>query len=140
MRWNNILTSVAFSLAVISATAVAVNAAEDNTKAQASVKKAVEEGIKLLEAKDYATFLKKFVKPDDLDKILKQMPSFEKFAEMYGKNKADDMLRIFKHIKDATPTFGDDGKQATYSFEFPGISKKAITFKKVEDRWCVENR
>jgi hypothetical protein len=138
MSWNSLFAIPLMVSAAIFATAAVTRATEDKSKTK-TVQATIEKGIKLLEAKEYASFLKQFVKPEDMDRILKEAKSLDKFAEKFGQDSAADLLKVFKHIKDAPPLLSSDGKQAKYMLNVPGIHQKEITFTKVDNRWCVED-
>jgi hypothetical protein len=138
MRLYHVFAGVFLLLAAAAASAPA--AEEAKTTPEDSVKAAIQDGIKLLEAKDYAAFLKKFVKPSDMESILKHEKSFDQFVKMFGRDKADDILKVLNQIKDTKPTFNKENTQAVFPVkDIPGVSQKEITFTKVEDRWCIEN-
>lgn len=106
--------------------------------AQEKLETAIPEGIRLLEAREYASFLKKFVLPDDLKKITQAMP-FDKLVKDFSMEKAAVLLTILKEVKDAKPTLSDDGMKATYPLKKGTAPKDAITFVKVGKLWYIAN-
>ena len=99
---------------------------------------AVPEAIRLLEAKDYSTFLKNFIPPDDLKKVTEKA-TLDEFAKQFGENKGPRLLQVLKSIRDAKPTLDSSGKKATYELKEPIDRKKTITWVKVEKYWYIQN-
>jgi hypothetical protein len=102
------------------------------------LKTAIPEAIRLLEAREYMTFLKTFVAPDDLKKITKDKP-LDELATFFAENKAAQLLKALKSIKDAKPTRDDSGKKATYQLGEEIAGKKTITWVKVDKYWYIRN-
>ena len=98
----------------------------------------IPEGIRLLKAKKYKTFLEQFVAPEDLKRI-KSRVKLEDMAELFGKRKAGVLLSVLESIKDQEPEVSDDGKTATYRLSKPAGSKKKIEFQKVGKYWYIKN-
>jgi hypothetical protein len=99
---------------------------------------AIPEGVRLLEAKEYATFIKHFAEPDQLKKATRDT-SLEAFAKEFGQEKAAILLKVLKSIKDTKPAFSADGKKATYNLKDDVAGKKTITFVKVDKYWYIQN-
>ncbi len=142
---NVLRTSVLLlTVLVLSAGFVSADSRQDTkttqTKgnAQEKLETAIPEAIRLLEAKEYATFLKTFVLPDDLKKITEAIP-FDKLVKDFSMEKADVLLNILKGIKDARPTLADDGKKATYPLKKGTAPKDAIHFVKAGKLWYISN-
>jgi hypothetical protein len=99
---------------------------------------AIPEAIRLLEAKEYETFLKTFIPPDDFKSVTKQV-SLEEFAKRFGKDKAADLLRVLKAIKGTKPTLDPDGTKAPFKHGIKGAPKDSITFVKMDGLWYLQN-
>jgi hypothetical protein len=99
---------------------------------------AVPEAIRLLEAKDYPTFLKNFLPPDDLKKITEKVP-LDEFSKQFGENKAPRLLLVLRSIRDAKPTLDPSGNKATYELKEPIDRKKTIGWVKVDKHWYIQN-
>ena len=99
---------------------------------------AIPEAIRLLEAKEYETFLKTFVVPDDFQKITKKM-WLNEFATQFGKDKAADLLQVLKSVKGKKPTLDSKEKKATFKHKVKGVPKDSISFVKVENFWYIQN-
>lgn len=124
--------------AVVALLALGVGAAESPPERYKSLETAIPEGIRLLEAKEYATFLKNFVEPEHFKKVTQSVP-LEKFAERFGEGKAAAMLEVLKSIREAKPTLDPSGTKATYTLKEPVGTKGAIIWVKVEDHWYIRN-
>jgi hypothetical protein len=104
-----------------------------------SVETAIPEGIRLLEAKDYATFLRLFVPPDVL-KELSAAESFEGFAKTFGEDgKATAVLAALKSIRGTKPAIDGDGRRATFTLKVPTEGKTTITFIKIGEFWYISD-
>jgi len=99
---------------------------------------AVPEGIRLLEAKEYSTFLQKFVPPDDLKKLTTKVP-LDDFAKEFGQTHAPRLLKVLQAIRGTNPTMAVDGMLATYSFKEAVEGKKSISFTKIGKLWYLQN-
>jgi hypothetical protein len=99
---------------------------------------AIPEAIRLLEAKEYVTFLKNFVAPVHLKKLAEK-GSLEEFAKEFGRTKSGRLLKVLKSIKDAKPELGDEGKKATFKLKEEVEGKKTIVFVKVDKFWYIQN-
>jgi len=104
----------------------------------ATVESAVANGIKLLEAKDYKTFLKTYVPPEVYPKIIADKGE-DAFVAMFAGDKATKLLAVLKSIKDAKPTMKDDGKTAVYDLAEEIADKKNIQFVQVNGAWYIRN-
>jgi hypothetical protein len=111
---------------------------EDKNAWREKVDTAIAGGIKLLEAKDYAGFLKAFVEPEMMEKFSKD-GSIDEFAKMFGEKKGPQLLEVLKKIKYMKPTMEQDGKVASFDVEIEGTSKKGIKFRKIEKYWYIIN-
>lgn len=129
-------TTIAACLLVASSLPLAT--ADEQPNPRENVETAVLEGIRLLEAKDYTTFLKTFVAPDELAKILEEVP-LDQLAEQFGAKKAPRLLDVLKMIKDAKPTLDAEGKTASYELKNAIGGKKGIQWKKVDKFWYITN-
>lgn len=113
---------------------------EDKADPREKLETIIPLGIKQLEAKDYAKFLKTFVLPEDYEQITKNV-SAEEFAKKFGEDNAAKLLKILKAIKDAKPTLDKDGSEATYDIkkEDQVNGKATIVFVKKDKFWYVRN-
>jgi len=99
----------------------------------------VPEMIRMLEAKDYISFLKSSMSPSDLAQMpagmspdillagVSQDPGFA--TEM------DQVLQALKAIKDQTPTLDATGNKATYTLNPPIGDHKDLSFTKENGLW-----
>lgn len=99
---------------------------------------AIAESIRLLEAKDYVTFLNKFAPPDKLKANLGN-GSIEDLAKVFGARKAVRALKVLKEIKEKKPTMSDDGMTAKYALEEAVDDNKEVVFEKVGKFWYIRN-
>jgi len=99
---------------------------------------AIPEAIRLLEAREYETFLKTFTAPDDFKKITGEV-SMEEFAAKFEKDKVSILLRILQAVKDKEPAFDAEKKKATFKHGIQDVSNSAIDFVKVGDYWYIKN-
>jgi len=105
---------------------------------RAQLKTAIPEAIRLLEAREYTTFLKTFVAPDDLKKITKDEP-LDELAMFFAEKKAPQLLKALKSIEDAKPMFDDSGTKAMYQLGEEIAKKKTITWVKVDNYWYIRD-
>src|SRR5262245_42048385 len=95
---------------------------------------AIAEGIKLLEAKDYAKFLTMFVPPE----VLASRGPIEQFAAEFASRKGPMALVALKQIQNAKPTMSPDGSVATYELiPAPEGGPGSITWQKTGKYWYI---
>jgi hypothetical protein len=102
------------------------------------LKTAIPEGIRMLEAKEYVAFLKAFVPPELLKKIVGD-GKIEEFAEKFGKGKSATLLKVLSQVKDAEPEYNEDKTKALYKLKEVVDGKSKIEFSKQEKYWYIEN-
>jgi hypothetical protein len=95
---------------------------------------AVAEAIRVLERKDYATFLQTFARPEELKELLASK-KIEEVAAEFGKEKAADILIALKAAAKMTPTLSREGTRADYRFEKPIGGESRITLEKIGEYW-----
>jgi hypothetical protein len=122
---------VAFSCVALVAASSAADAKADPRE---KLETAIPEGIRLLEAKEYAKFLKNFVSPDVLKKLTEKQ-TLEEFAKEFGEEKAARLLKALQTIKDAKPELDADGKKATYK-----LKERPLIFVKIDKYWYIEGK
>lgn len=105
---------------------------------QAKLETAVPEAIRLLEAKEYASFLKAFVPPEDLKRITEKAP-LEEFAKNFAEKKAARLLEMLKAIQDVKPELNEEGSEATFEAKEEIGGKKKLGFLKIDKRWYIKN-
>lgn len=114
-------------------------AADSKADPRENLETALPEAIRRLEAKEYTSFLRDFVSPDDLKGITEQGP-LDEFAKAFGEGKAAQLLQVLKSIVDAKPTLNESGNEATYELkDAPSDSKKTITWMKIGEFWYIQN-
>lgn len=125
-----------FAVCTVASTCWALR--EDKTDPREKLTTAIPEAIKLLEKKEFETFLKKFIPPDDLKKITEKTPLPE-MAKGFGERKAPRLLKILQAVEGSEPTIDDDGQTAVYELQEPVEGKKDISFIKVGKLWYLKN-
>lgn len=111
---------------------------EPKTEFREELKTAIPEGIRMLEAKEYVPFLKAFVPPEVLKKIIGN-GTVEEFAARFGMGKADPLLNVLKQINGQEPEMKENGTKAIFKIKEPVNGKEEITFSKIEKFWYIEN-
>ena len=98
---------------------------------------AIPEGIRLLETKEYITFLKNFMNPCDLEQFIKEENSLEEGAKMFAEEKAQRLLEIFKEIQDVKPKFENNGNKAIFQLKDNDEGIHTIIFVRFERYWYI---
>ncbi len=119
---------------------VCVTASAESIKPEAHEKleTAIPAGIKLLEAKEYKLFLKRFVIPKDFKKHTKGK-SLDEIAQRFGQRKASGLLAVLKKINRTKPLLKNTATEAKFGIEKSAIGKETITFVKVGKYWYIQN-
>ena len=98
---------------------------------------AIEEAIRLLDKKDYTTFLSMFVPPEAL---ARRRDTLEEFAAAFAGEKADRLLAALKQIRTATPAMSPEGTQATYQISpRPERGPDSLRWNKIGKFWYIAN-
>lgn len=100
---------------------------------------AVPEAIRLLEAKQYVTFLRLFAHPDELKQFTDGQP-LDQFAANFGEKKSAVVLKVLKAIKDLKPTLEADGSKAVYTLNEAVDRNTSMIWVKVDKYWYMQNR
>lgn len=101
---------------------------------------AIDEGIRLLEAKENLEFVKKFAHPDDLKEILKEEGvTVESIAEKFGEKGAKSLLAALKYAKTTPPTMNEDKSKATWKIDQVNFEVDSVVMEKKGDKWYVRN-
>lgn len=116
----------------------AVAPADEKPDPRESLKTAIPEGIRLLEAKEYATFIKRFATPDQVKKITEKQ-TIEEAADVFGKGKAEELLGVLKHVRDKEPAYNDEKTKATFEIDKEINDRGKIQFEKVGRLWYITN-
>lgn len=131
MKATSMLLGSVFSLAC-----VITLSADDKMAWREKLETAIPEAIRMLEAKEYAIFLKAFVEPKQLKKMAEQGP-MEDAVKKFANSNAKQLLRVLKWIKDTTPKMNKEGTSARYEFNLDGVSRTDITFNKIDKYWYI---
>ena len=113
-------------------------AEEGKAEPRENLETAIPEAIRLLEAKEYVTFLTNFVNPDDFKRFT-EGTTVEAFAKHFAEGNADVLLKALQSIKEAKPTMENDGKRAVYDLKEKINGRDKLAFVKVEKYWYIEN-
>jgi hypothetical protein len=106
-------------------------------KPQESLETAIPHGIKLLEGKKYAEFLKAYAPPEFVKRLGDD--GVKRFAEEFGMEKAKALLNALKEIKGTKPTLSDDGKKATFKLKTMIAGRDSMTWYKNDKNWYISN-
>ena len=118
--------------------ATPVIAQEAKPDPRETLETAVPEGIRLLRAKEYKTFVESFVAPDDLKKITEKTP-LEELLKEFIEQKAPKLLESLEEIKGTKPSLDSAGTKATFAFKKEIDGKNGIIFVKVGEFWYIMN-
>jgi hypothetical protein len=101
---------------------------------------AIAEGIRLLEAKDYVTFVKTCFRPSEVEELTKKFGTVEDVAKALEKaGKPAQLLEVLKAASTLTPTLNATGTRADYKFEKPVAGANRLSLAKVGDLWYLRD-
>jgi hypothetical protein len=110
------------------------------TDARRQVATAIQESIRLLEAKQHLEFVKTFLRPSELEELVAKFGSVEKVAAELGKDdRIGTMLKRLHAASKLEPTFNADGTIARYTFDAPIGREKGLSLQKIGDRWYLRD-
>jgi hypothetical protein len=98
---------------------------------------AIEEGIRLLEKKEYLKFLTTLADPAAL---AKRRDTPEEFAAEFAEDGAERLLAMLKRIRTAKPAMSADGNTATYQLDpAPERGPRTLRWEKIGKYWYIAN-
>lgn len=98
---------------------------------------AIAESIRLLEAKEHATFLKTFIEPEML---ASRRDTFEEFVASFAGERADRLLAMLKHTRTLKPVTSAEGTIATYQPDpNAGVGTRSLRWEKTGKYWYIAN-
>ena len=97
---------------------------------------AIPYGIKLLESKKHARFLKAFMEPEALKAAAKS--GFDDFAKQFGHKHADALLSALKEARDAKPALQEGGKKAFFALKREINGNSSLVFRKHGTAWRIQ--
>ncbi len=103
------------------------------SKTPEDLAQAIDEGIKMLEAKDYKAFIERFIPPAELKEVIAQN-GLDELAKNFGNAKAGMLLQALKDIQTMSPELSEDGQKASFAVE-----PRSVIFKKIEGKWRIGN-
>jgi hypothetical protein len=107
--------------------------------AKRQVAAAIQEAIRLLEAKQHLEFVKTFIRPSELEELVTKFGTVEKVAAELGKDDDGTMLKRLHAASKLEPTFNADGTIARYTFDAPIGGEKGLSLQKIGDRWYLRD-
>ncbi len=127
-----------FVLFACAAFSAPLSAAGVKDEAREKVETAIPEGIRLLEAKEYAVFLKAFVPPELLGRLTEKT-TLEEFAKQFSEQKGPRLLKALQSIKGTKPLLSDDGLKATFKPKDDTGKERTLVFVKIGKYWYIGN-
>lgn len=113
-------------------------------QADPAVTKAVtdvlDNGIRLLEAKDYAGFLRTCLRPSEVEELVEQFETIEKAGEAYAQtDRPAGTLAALKAARAMTPAFTQEGMRAEFAFAQPIGGERRLQLQKIDGRWYLRD-
>jgi len=99
---------------------------------------AIAEGIRLLEGKDYKTFVQHYTPPEAFN-VLVSTGKVDDFAKSFGEEASATMLQVLKAVKDMKPVLSPDGKTATFKLKEPIAGSDSFSLVKIDKFWYLSN-
>jgi len=110
----------------------------DEPDPRASLDTAIADGIKLLTAKDFETFVNRYAAPDEL-REMKAADEFEAVVQRFAGDKSELLLIVLKEIKGKEPKLTRKNHLATFPIEHKKSPRETIEFEKIEGLWYLAN-
>ena len=114
--------------------------ARQQTDPRSQVTAVVRDAIWLLETNQHSDFIKKYMRPSELERQVAKFGSLENVAaEFVKQQRAPQMLKALQAALKLEPTVDSDGTRARYSFPAPLGGESALTLQKIGDRWYIRD-
>ena len=145
MSYQNTLLFPLLMCVILATTAVpsAIHAAGGDyimrDTALVSLKSSIGQAITMLQAKNYVQFLQRFVRPADMEALLKDCTTLEQCAEAFAEEKAGLLLQVLRKIKNRKPKMDRAENTATFTIPSPGTGKSKIIWEQVQGVWYIRN-
>ncbi len=123
--------------AVVLLSAAVDTAAGQETDAKRQVDAAIKDATRLLEAKQHVEFIKTYMRPNEIERLLPKFGSIETLATEFGKEAAGTMLKALQAAAKLVPVFNETMTSARYTFETPIGRERGLLLQKIGDRWYV---
>ena len=108
--------------------------AGESRMAPAELRQAIGEARSMLDNGDYEAFLKRFLDPEDLDKILRTT-SLEDLTKSFAQDKVEDLKSALAGTAGRRPEMSEDESVAT----FRRSTQRPIVFRQVNGVWYLRN-
>jgi hypothetical protein len=132
------------ALALVAGAAVLASAqpyaSAQQPDARRQVAAAIQESIRLLEAKQHLEFIKTFIRPSEVEELVAKFGSAENVAAESAKgDRIGTMLKRLHAASKLEPTFNTDGTIARYTFDAPIGREKGLSLQKIGERWYLRD-
>jgi hypothetical protein len=98
------------------------------------------DGIRLLERKQTAAFLKAYTLPDDYSALVKKFGSADALTAAFEReNRHTTILAALHAAVKAQPTLSVDGTRATYPFDTVIRGERRLSLQKVAGKWYIRD-
>ena len=117
-----------------------LQASAQQPDAKRQVATALQDAIRLLEAKQHLEFIKTFMRPSEVEELVAKFGSAENVAAELGKgDRIGTMLKRLHAASKLEPTFNTDGTIARYTFDAPIGREKGLSLQKIGERWYLRD-
>ena len=114
--------------------------ARQQTDSRSQITAVVRDAIRLLEANQHLDFIKKYMRPSELERQVAKFGSPENVAaEFVKQQRAPLMLKALQAALKLEPAFDSDGTRARYTFPAPIGGESTLTLQKIGDRWYIRD-
>lgn len=97
---------------------------------------ALKEGIRLLERKEHAEFMQKYMSPIQVDRAKQRFGTLERAMAEFGRQGGfETALKAFLAAVKVEPTFYDAGTRANYAFDAPIGGEQRLQLRKIDGLW-----
>jgi hypothetical protein len=110
------------------------------TDASQQVRATLQRGVRLLEAKDYAAFVKELLRPSELDRLMAKFKTIESVAaEIARRDETAPLLERLRAAVTLEPTYRRDGTIASFTFDPPIGRERGLSLEKIGERWYLRD-
>lgn len=102
------------------------------------VQTVLQEAIRLLETRQHLEFVKTFMRPNEVERLVAKFGTIENLAAEFGRDeRVGTLLKALQAASKLEPMFNSTNTSARYTFETPIGRDRGLLLQKIGERWYI---